>query len=62
MHLPLRSPHPAPDTAALERNFGRDDIVWSRPVFKAPPLEAFLPDFDAAAITEELRRLGGNSR
>lgn len=40
----------------------REDVIWSRPVFKAPPLESFLPDLDPSAIAEEFRRIGLGQR
>ncbi len=62
MHLPIHPISPAPDSTALAQDLVREDVLWSRPVFKAPPLESFLPDFDAAAIAEEFRRSGWNQR
>lgn len=32
------------------------DVLWDRPIFKAPPLEPLLGSLDAMAIARELRR------
>jgi hypothetical protein len=40
----------------------REDVLWNRPVFKAPPLESFLAGFDASVFAEELRRIGFGHR
>lgn len=37
---------------------GREDVLWDRPVFKAPPLEPKLPHLRTPAFTEEFRRAG----
>lgn len=36
----------------------RSDAQWSRPIFKAPPLELPPAVWDAAQLAEELRRIG----
>ena len=58
MHFPFPPLPPTPEPAAIVR----EDVLWDRPVFKAPPLEPLLKDFDAAAFAEELRRLGPGLR
>jgi hypothetical protein len=58
MHLPIAPyrPPPAPELPAHVRPSVYEDVQWSRPVFKAPPLEKFLEGFDTAAFAQELPR------
>jgi hypothetical protein len=62
MHLPLPPLPPTPEPAAISRTVVREDVLWNRPVFKAPPLEPLLKGFDASVFAEELRRLGPGLR
>jgi hypothetical protein len=58
MHLPNSDYRPErnPEPPALVSVVSRSDVMWNRPVFKAPPLEATLPTFDPRSVAEELRR------
>lgn len=60
MHLPLPtpSPQPAPEPPAMVRSATREDVMWDRPIFKAPPLEQHLQSFDARIFAEDLKRIG----
>ncbi|MBI4626494.1 MAG: hypothetical protein HY736_25155 [Verrucomicrobia bacterium] len=40
----------------------REDVLWDRPVFKAPPLKLHPRLFDAALFAEEFRRIGLGER
>lgn len=64
MHLPVPhiSPHLDSENSAMMRSIVREDVLWNRPVFKAPPLEPLLRGFDASAFAEELRRVGLGNR
>jgi hypothetical protein len=55
MHLPLPNPPQPPEPPALVHNATRD-VLWDRPVFKAPPLD--LQSFDARIFAEDLKRIG----
>jgi hypothetical protein len=60
MHLPIPNypPMTAPEPVAMVRNVSRGDVLWDRPIFKAPPLEPLLRGIDAAVIAAELRTVG----
>jgi hypothetical protein len=64
MHSP--GPHfqqkPASEPPAMVRSATREDVQWNRPIFKAPPLELFLKQFDATIFAEDLRRIGLGQR
>ena len=36
----------------------RGDVLWNRPVFKAPPLQVHPQAFDATIFAADLRRIG----
>lgn len=38
------------------RVVSRSDVMWNRPVFKAPPLEVTPPKLDLESVALELRR------
>lgn len=38
------------------RSVTREDVLWNRPVFKAPPLNP--KNFDARIFAEDLQRIG----
>ena len=42
----------------MVRSMVREDVLWNRPVFKAPPLEPLLRGFNASIFAEEFRRVG----
>lgn len=54
MHLPIPFTRPptAPEPPALVRVVLREDVLWNRPVFKAPPLQVQPPVFDAKVFAE----------
>ena len=60
MHFPVPDIHPkaAAEPPAMVRSMTREDVLWNRPIFKAPPLELSHRPFDAAILTEEFRRVG----
>jgi hypothetical protein len=64
MHSPIPhyQPKDAPEPPAMVRTATREDITWSRPIFKAPPLELALKQFDATIFAEDLRRIGLSQR
>jgi hypothetical protein len=64
MHLPVPNlpPPTTPEPPALVRSAFREDVLWNRPIFKAPPLESFLQSFDATIFAAELRRVGLGER
>ncbi|HEY1109790.1 MAG TPA: hypothetical protein VGE76_14175 [Opitutaceae bacterium] len=58
MHIPI--PHIPPDSTpsnSLVVQAPVRDVIWDRPIFKAPPLEPLLGDVDTLAIARELRRV-----
>jgi hypothetical protein len=42
----------------MVRSVLREDVLWNRPVFKAPPLELHPQAFDARIFAEDLQRIG----
>jgi hypothetical protein len=64
MHFPV--PHfkinTPPEPPADVRMVTRADIMWDRPVFKAPPLTLNPKAIDAARFAADLRRIGLVSR
>ena len=64
MHLPFPHFQPRPDAkpAERERAVVRKDVLWDRPIFKAPPLELDLQSFNAAFFAQDLRRIGLGQR
>lgn len=52
MHLPppFVRPQVATEPPALVRHVSREDVLWNRPVFKAPPLVVRPPKIDAKAF------------
>jgi hypothetical protein len=60
--LPPVPPGPEPEPARTERVMAREDVVWSRPIFKAPRLELDPKKFDVEALAAELRRFGRGER
>ena len=58
MHLPNSDfrPQYSPEPPALVSVVSRGDVMWNRPVFKAPPLNIVAPTFDPKSMAEELRR------
>jgi hypothetical protein len=67
MHFPVPDfhPKPAPEPPAppaMVRSAAREDVLWNRPIFKAPPLELHPQAFDATAFAAEFRQIGPGSR
>ncbi len=60
MHFPVPNfhPTPAPEPAAMVRTVAREDVLWNRPIFKAPPLELHPQAFDASLFAADLLRVG----
>ncbi len=54
--IPFSRPPVAPEPPALVRLVTREDVMWNRPVFKAPPLEVRPPLEDVATLNSGLRR------
>ena len=53
MHLPIPNypPMTAPEPVAMVRNVSRGDVLWDRPIFKAPPLEPLLRNHQIEGAT-----------
>jgi hypothetical protein len=60
MHFPLHtfSSLAAPQPPADVRQVNRGDVLWNRPIFKAPPLNVKPPRLDATIFGQDLRRIG----
>jgi hypothetical protein len=58
MHLPppFVVPQAATEPPALVRVMSREDVLWNRPVFKAPPLIVRPPVFEDAVFASNARR------
>ena len=58
MHLPppFVRPQLHSDPPALVRVVSREDILWNRPIFRAPPLKVQPPAFDATIFSLDLDR------
>jgi len=57
--MPIPVPvHSSPATAptAIVRTVTRDDPLWNRPVFKAPPLDIVLPRADLSELERAVRK------
>ncbi len=49
--------HQAPaDTPAIVRFVAREDVLWNRPVFKAPPLNVVPPFADISQLVQAIRK------
>lgn len=42
----------------MVRTAAREDVMWDRPVFKAPPLQLHPEAFDATIFARDLCRIG----
>lgn len=42
----------------MVRTATREDVLWNRPVFKAPPLQVRPEILDARIFAEDLKRIG----
>jgi len=64
MHFPIPPyhPKPVPEPPAIFRAAARADVIWDRPIFKAPPLQLPPHAFNAVVLAQELPRAGLGSR
>ena len=55
MHLPppTTRPSPLPEAPAEVRTNSREDMMWSRPIFRAPPLRVNPPAVDVTVLYYE---------
>lgn len=51
-------PDHAPEFPAHVRSVVRENAMWDRPIFKAPPLDRFLHGLDFKRVAQELRAVG----
>jgi hypothetical protein len=61
MHLPVPNLPQSGDAtpSAIVRVLTREDAVWDRPIFRAPPLDRLgLPALDPKRLAQELQRIG----
>lgn len=58
MNLPVSNfqPKNLPEPPAMVRSALREDVLWNRPVFKAPPLDIKPQPFDATLFSLDLPR------
>ena len=56
--IPDFPPQSAPELSAHVRTVVREDVMWNRPIFKAPPLEGVMQAIDAHRVAQELRSIG----
>lgn len=47
---------PSADTPAIVRVLAREDVLWNRPVFKAPPLDVIPPFADISQLVQAIRK------
>jgi hypothetical protein len=57
-HFQPQPAAPAPEPPAMVRNATREDVLWNRPVFKAPPLQLHPQAFNSAIFAQDLCRIG----
>ena len=64
MPLPLPNSHnqPVAEPPAMVRTATREDVIWNRPIFKAPPLRFHPQAFDATRFAHDLPRNDLNQR
>lgn len=64
MQLPASEPQhqPGAQPPAIVHAATREDVQWSRPIFKAPPLVLHPQAFDAKIFAQDIRRIGLNTR
>jgi len=56
LDVPFHSQQPASAPSAIVRTFNRQDMLWDRPVFKAPPLTVQPPIADLKELALATRR------
>lgn len=54
--VPDFHPKPEAEPLAMVRTATREDVLWNRPVFKAPPLRLHPQAFDVQRFVQELPR------
>jgi hypothetical protein len=54
--FPYPAPQPASETPAIVRVYSRADVLWNRPVFKAPPLKVEIPVADISELAFGIRK------
>lgn len=59
---PTSRPHTALERPAIVQTVAREDVLWNRPVFKAPRLELHPKLFDATIFAEDMRLVGLGQR
>lgn len=47
---------PPANTSAIVRHLAREDVMWNRPVFKAPPLNVVPPFADISKLVLDIRK------
>jgi hypothetical protein len=64
MHFPAPyfQPKDSPEPSPAPRTEIRENVLWDRPVFKAPPLVLHPQPFDAKIFAQELPRLNPGLR
>jgi len=53
---PIHESQPATAPVAIVRVLEREDMLWDRPVFKAPPLQVVPPVADLAELVRAVRK------
>ena len=53
---PFHESQPADAPVAIVRVLAREDMLWDRPVFKAPPLQVVPPVADLAELVRAFRK------
>lgn len=56
MPIPVSIDHQPVHAPAIVRSFTRDDVVWNRPIFKAPPLNVVPPIADISELVAAIRK------
>ncbi len=63
MYFPIQNvpPDTTPTNSLVVQVLARD-VIWDRPIFKAPPLEVYPKLFNSATLAEDLRLIGLGER
>jgi len=51
-------PKSVSEPPAMVKTVTRQDVLWDRPIFKAPPLDVRPATLDAATLADDLRQVG----
>jgi len=54
--IPVHSAPPAESPSAIVRTLSREDMLWNRPIFKAPPLTVIPPVADLLELERAVRK------